>query len=67
MMMGVFLLPAILKYREIIRGYPLFIKIHNRLSTFMFIAGIGSIEPKMGGVPGGWGRRGQNFLIGALN
>ena len=33
-------------------GYPLFIKIHNRLSTFMYIAGIGSIEPKMGGA--GW-------------
>jgi len=33
-------------------GYPLFIKLHNRLSIFMYIAGIGSIELKMG-VPGG--------------
>ena len=33
-----------------LRGYPpFFIKNHNRLSTFMNIAGIGSIEPKMGG------------------
>ena len=30
----------------------------------MYTAGIGSIEPKMGGVPGGWGRHGKNFLIG---
>ena len=34
-------------------GTPFFIKIHNRLSTFMYIAGIGSIEPKMGGCPVG--------------
>ena len=42
-------MPVILKYWEIIRGYPLSIKIHNRLSTFMYVAEIGSIEPKMGG------------------
>lgn len=49
-----------------LKGVPplFFHKNHNRLSTFMYIAGIGSIEPKMG-VPGGWGSTAGELIRGA--